>query len=204
VTLVTLDRPEVLNAMTTAMHAGLGELWPDLGRDPATRAIAITGGGRAFSAGNDLRQPDPTPANVPDLARRIANLVLHALTPRDEVWVPHPLPRARALVKESAQRLVQRLLREDDAHYGDVLGDLAQQPASQLDALSVRTDWRARPRRAVTWQGVVFLGRSPHQSGFIELNFSSLDTRSTLRTCDSSEYTGTSLDWRSTSTMPPP
>jgi enoyl-CoA hydratase len=75
VTLVTLDRPEVLNAMTSAMHAGLGELWLDLGRDPATRAIVITGGGRAFSAGNDLRQPDSTPANVPDLARRIANLV---------------------------------------------------------------------------------------------------------------------------------
>lgn len=75
VALVTLDRPTVLNAMTSEMHAGLGELWPELGRDSGTRAVVVTGAGRAFSAGNDLRQPDPTPAAVPNIARRIADLV---------------------------------------------------------------------------------------------------------------------------------
>lgn len=59
--LVTLNRPESLNAMTYQMHTELARLWGDLARDDATRVVVITGAGRGFSAGNDLKQPDATP-----------------------------------------------------------------------------------------------------------------------------------------------
>lgn len=51
VRIVTLDRPDELNAFTDAFHATFVELWRVLGDDDAARAIVLTGSGRAFSAG---------------------------------------------------------------------------------------------------------------------------------------------------------
>jgi enoyl-CoA hydratase len=54
VMLITLNRPEVLNAAHEAMHSELATIWADLGRDEETRVVVVTGAGRAFSAGGDL------------------------------------------------------------------------------------------------------------------------------------------------------
>ncbi len=54
VLLVTINRPEKLNATDAALHGQLGEVWKDIDRDPETRVAVITGAGRAFSAGGDL------------------------------------------------------------------------------------------------------------------------------------------------------
>lgn len=51
---LTLNRPESLNALTAAMLKGLAESVARAGGDQATRVIAISGAGRAFSAGADL------------------------------------------------------------------------------------------------------------------------------------------------------
>jgi enoyl-CoA hydratase len=59
VVLITLDRPQVLNAMTYTMHGELARIWDDVDRDPETRVAVVTGAGRAFCSGNDLRNPDP-------------------------------------------------------------------------------------------------------------------------------------------------
>jgi enoyl-CoA hydratase/carnithine racemase len=54
---VTLSRPERLNAINPAMHADLQQLCRDLHTDHTTRVVILTGAGRAFSAGADLRTP---------------------------------------------------------------------------------------------------------------------------------------------------
>src|SRR4051794_25658570 len=55
VTLITIDRPQQLNAANARLHWELGEIWRDIDRDPETRVAVITGeGSRAFSAGGDL------------------------------------------------------------------------------------------------------------------------------------------------------
>jgi enoyl-CoA hydratase/carnithine racemase len=54
VRLVTLNRPEALNATNEALHGELAKLWPDLDADAETRAIVLTGAGRAFCGGGDL------------------------------------------------------------------------------------------------------------------------------------------------------
>jgi enoyl-CoA hydratase len=54
IALVTLNRPERLNAMTLELVAELGEALARLGADPGTRAIVLTGAGRGFCAGHDL------------------------------------------------------------------------------------------------------------------------------------------------------
>ncbi|MEU1838210.1 enoyl-CoA-hydratase DpgD [Micromonospora chersina] len=54
---VTLDRPEVLNAMDLRMHAELAEVWDDVEADDDVRVVVLTGAGdRAFSVGQDLRE----------------------------------------------------------------------------------------------------------------------------------------------------
>ena len=54
VMLITLNRPDVLNAAHEEMHAELASIWADLSQDEETRVAVVTGAGRAFSAGGDL------------------------------------------------------------------------------------------------------------------------------------------------------
>jgi 2-(1,2-epoxy-1,2-dihydrophenyl)acetyl-CoA isomerase len=52
---ITLNRPDVFNAFNRALHAALGTALEEAA-DPAVRAVVITGEGRGFSAGQDLRE----------------------------------------------------------------------------------------------------------------------------------------------------
>jgi enoyl-CoA hydratase len=52
--IITLNRPDALNAVNDPLHAGLAHLWSRLGEDREARAAVITGAGRAFSAGGDF------------------------------------------------------------------------------------------------------------------------------------------------------
>lgn len=54
-TIVTLDRPDRLNALHTAAHNEVAAVLDDFAADPAQWVAIITGAGRAFCAGNDLR-----------------------------------------------------------------------------------------------------------------------------------------------------
>jgi enoyl-CoA hydratase/carnithine racemase len=54
VAVVTLNRPEKLNAFTGQMGAGLGQAYADCDSDETVRAVVVTGAGRAFCAGADL------------------------------------------------------------------------------------------------------------------------------------------------------
>jgi enoyl-CoA hydratase len=70
VALVVLDRHEVLNALDFALIAALTDALESLDRDPACRAIVITGAGdRAFAAGADIPElaaQTPTTLTVDD------------------------------------------------------------------------------------------------------------------------------------------
>ncbi|MEE9248708.1 MAG: enoyl-CoA hydratase/isomerase family protein, partial [Dehalococcoidia bacterium] len=52
--LITLNRPEVLNAISLEMQAELRQAFTEADDDPAVRAIVLTGAGRAFSSGYDI------------------------------------------------------------------------------------------------------------------------------------------------------
>lgn len=54
VALLTLNRPEALNAMTPEMQRGYAAKLVELGRDPAVRVIVVTGAGRGFCSGADV------------------------------------------------------------------------------------------------------------------------------------------------------
>ncbi len=58
VALITLDRPEVLNAINDEMLNGLYDAIDTIGRSEVIGAAVLTGRGRAFSAGGDIKAMD--------------------------------------------------------------------------------------------------------------------------------------------------
>ena len=54
VAIVTMDRPEKLNAMNRTFFAELPAVMNELSADPQVSAAVLTGAGRAFSAGGDI------------------------------------------------------------------------------------------------------------------------------------------------------
>ncbi|CAN5458350.1 enoyl-CoA hydratase/isomerase [soil metagenome] len=70
---ITLDRPESLNAWTEDSGRELGEVVNERAAEDSVRAVLITGAGRAFSSGADLRAgvaPHPEDG-LPDVAREL-------------------------------------------------------------------------------------------------------------------------------------
>lgn len=94
---ITLNRPQRLNAWTPVMGAELAAAFRAADRDPAVRAIILTGAGRAFCAGADMeffasqvaagggtrpQSGTPGPARVeefPALMRRLSKPVIAAI-----------------------------------------------------------------------------------------------------------------------------
>ena len=55
VLVITINRPEVMNATNGRLHWELTKIWGVVNDDPKTRVAVITGAGdKAFSAGGDL------------------------------------------------------------------------------------------------------------------------------------------------------
>ena len=75
---ITLDRPDSMNAWNTQFGDELKAVVEGAATDPEVRAVTITGAGRAFSSGADLKAGfDPTPEGHPDV-----------LTPLTELYHP--------------------------------------------------------------------------------------------------------------------
>ncbi|MEX0286143.1 MAG: enoyl-CoA hydratase [Paracoccaceae bacterium] len=64
---LTLNRPKVMNAMNQALVARLTEVMKTLETDKDLRAIILTGNGRAFSAGVDLKELSEKPGAIEDM-----------------------------------------------------------------------------------------------------------------------------------------
>ena len=65
---ITLNRPDSMNAWDRQLGAELLEAVREAAADDSVRAVVITGAGRAFSSGADLRAGfDPTPEGHPDV-----------------------------------------------------------------------------------------------------------------------------------------
>ena len=56
IAVVTLNRPEALNALNTAMHRDIAACWEEINHNEAIRAAVVTGSGRFFCAGRDIKE----------------------------------------------------------------------------------------------------------------------------------------------------
>ena len=78
VAVVTLNRPEAMNAMSKALRAALAEAFVKLEADPQVRVVILTGAGdRAFTAGLDLKElgSDPLGMGAANATQPAANPV---------------------------------------------------------------------------------------------------------------------------------
>jgi 2-(1,2-epoxy-1,2-dihydrophenyl)acetyl-CoA isomerase len=64
---LTLNRPDRLNAFSAEQHAALRSALNDAEADTSCRALILTGAGRGFCAGQDLSDGVFTPGETPDL-----------------------------------------------------------------------------------------------------------------------------------------
>jgi 2-(1,2-epoxy-1,2-dihydrophenyl)acetyl-CoA isomerase len=69
---ITLNRPEVLNALNGAMHEGLAAALHEAA-EPDVRAVVLTGAGRGFCVGADLSELPRDPRAIRELLRRRFN-----------------------------------------------------------------------------------------------------------------------------------
>jgi 2-(1,2-epoxy-1,2-dihydrophenyl)acetyl-CoA isomerase len=82
---ITLDRPGALNALTVPMKGELLRALRLIGRDRGIRVVILTGAGRAFCAGQDLKErlePDAAPLAV-ELRERY-NPIIRAMRALDQ------------------------------------------------------------------------------------------------------------------------
>ncbi len=61
---VTLNRPNAMNALSVALRQAIGETFTALEADPDVRVVILTGAGRAFTAGLDLKELGSGEASV--------------------------------------------------------------------------------------------------------------------------------------------
>src|SRR5436190_14928936 len=86
VALVTLGRPLAANAMNTAMGEALLATWTDLAADTSLRAVVMTGEGKAFCAGADLKERN----DMSDEAWGRQHLMFEAMA-RAQLALPVPI-----------------------------------------------------------------------------------------------------------------
>lgn len=73
VTQITLNRPDRLNALDAGMVLGLTDVLRTVAEDRDCRVVVLTGAGRAFCAGLDLKEYEPADA-APDPGDPVATL----------------------------------------------------------------------------------------------------------------------------------
>jgi enoyl-CoA hydratase/carnithine racemase len=71
VLLITLNRPERLNATNDRLHWELTQIWKTIDDDTETRVAVVTGAGKAFSAGGDLEMVEANATKPERLAQTI-------------------------------------------------------------------------------------------------------------------------------------
>ena len=81
---ITLDQPDSLNALTVAMKVSLLEALQRAAADNEVRAVVLTGAGRGFCVGQDLREHaqalEADPEHALDTVREHYNPIVRALT----------------------------------------------------------------------------------------------------------------------------
>lgn len=83
---VRMNRPESLNAFNAQLHTDLSFVFADIAQDEETKAVILTGAGRAFSAGGDIQWfTRMTPEELDTLFIEARKLIV------DMLEVPQPI-----------------------------------------------------------------------------------------------------------------
>jgi len=86
IALLTMNRPEVMNATNAQLHNELSRIWRDIGNDPEVRVAIITGAGTAFSAGGDFELIENSIGNAEAISETMkeAGDIVHSIIDLDK------------------------------------------------------------------------------------------------------------------------
>jgi 2-(1,2-epoxy-1,2-dihydrophenyl)acetyl-CoA isomerase len=70
---ITLNRPDTYNAFTEVMHRDLKRAFTEAAKDDGVRVVILTGAGRAFCAGQDLKEIQGMTRNIGESVRKNYN-----------------------------------------------------------------------------------------------------------------------------------
>jgi len=86
VALLTINRPDKMNATDARLHSELCDIWRDIGEDPEVKVAVITGAGKAFSVGGDYALLENTIGNQEVVAQLLkeARGIVHNMMDLDK------------------------------------------------------------------------------------------------------------------------
>jgi len=85
VALLTLNRPDALNALNRSLLETFADRTAEIAADSTVRAVVVTGAGRAFAAGADIAAMREMTAIEGEAFSRLGHRVLASL---EDLWVP--------------------------------------------------------------------------------------------------------------------
>ncbi len=157
---VTISRPEALNALTADLLGELGDALDKAGADDAVRAVVLTGEGRAFSAGVDLKalgEMGVGGGDVSSVLNEPARRVTGLLSAMRKVTIA----RVNGFCFTGALELAlacDLMVVADEAKLGDTHAKFGLRPTWGMSARLIRTVGLARARElsytARTFTGV--------------------------------------------------
>jgi enoyl-CoA hydratase len=136
VCVLTLNRPDKLNAADLAMQQALVDCWQCIQADDQIRAVVLTGAGRAFCAGGDLSLVEQLAAGNEALQKELSTIHVELLTAMLETDIPVIAAVGGAAVGFGAELLAlcDIVVMAEDAFLSDphVAYGLNPSPACQL------------------------------------------------------------------------
>jgi 2-(1,2-epoxy-1,2-dihydrophenyl)acetyl-CoA isomerase len=88
VAILTLNRPHALNAMTVATHKEIFKGLAMVREDSSIRVLVLTGAGRGFCSGDDMKESDPRDGDMPP--EKEVEIVWHNIV-REMRALPKPI-----------------------------------------------------------------------------------------------------------------
>ena len=116
VAVFTLNRPESLNAITPQLHTEIEDIFADVANDSDVNAVVLTGAGRAFCAGGDVKGMDTRQSDAPSQtrgslsnAKRLIMLIetskrgISQKAPRKDMGIPIVVQKASLKFRKSVR-----------------------------------------------------------------------------------------------------
>ena len=117
VAIVSLNRPEVLNAFNALMCRELMQAVTEVNEDEDVRVAVLTGKGRAFSAGADLTESLQPGANVIDALNNAYKPILMAISDAPQPWISAVSGAAAGIASAFAMNCDLTVMSEDGYIY---------------------------------------------------------------------------------------
>jgi len=84
---IVLNRPDALNAFTLELYGELGDAVAEASGDNEAQVVVITGAGRAFSTGGDLKQGDRVNRDDPRLFAEVSHRMLRGILESEKIVI---------------------------------------------------------------------------------------------------------------------